>query len=73
MHGHAAGINWNKLYLTSATPGQTYAGMLVGVAGQNFMMREHNGSLVIGNVQELPPGLQNGDAFMYVAKKMLRP
>jgi cell filamentation protein len=76
QHGKTINFDWNNIYLTSATAGQTYSGRLVGSTGQNFMMRERSirnssESIVIGNSDELPTRLRSGDSFSYTAGQTL--
>jgi cell filamentation protein len=71
-HGPAAKLDWNDLYISSATPGQVYTGKLIGMSGGNFLMRRDDDSIVVGNAPELPGPMVSGQAFTYTAKHPLR-
>jgi hypothetical protein len=61
--------DWNKVYIATAPPGQSYAGRLVGRARAvgDFMMRTDRDQLIIGRDADIPPTVQNGQHFSFTA------
>jgi len=53
-------VPWNDLYIATTTAGQRYAGVLVGTAGDDYMMRVSEYPqewIAIGDVDDLPEDL----------------
>ena len=62
-------MDWNERYVSTATPGQRYAGVFAGAAGRDFMLGS-GASILIGQVADLPgggAGLKNGDPVSFEA------
>jgi cell filamentation protein len=65
-------VPWNDLYIATTTAGQAYAGVLVGMADNDYMMRVSGNPqdwIAIGNIADLPEGLSEGDDFTVTAKR----
>lgn len=65
-------VPWNDLYIATTTAGQRYAGVLVGTAGDDYMMRVSEDLqewIAIGDVDDLPEDLHKGDEFTVTAKR----
>lgn len=59
---------WNNVYLATATPGQEYAGKLVGRDGDAFMMRTVADEIIIGRQADIPADIRTGEAFTFTAR-----
>lgn len=60
---------WNTAYLATATPGQRYAGKLVGRDGAAFMMRTDSDEIIIGEQAGIPADVRSGEHFSFIAHK----
>ena len=58
---------WNTVYLATATPGQKYAGRLVGRDGTAFMMRTDSDQIIIGHVADISADVRSGEHFLFTA------
>jgi cell filamentation protein len=57
-------VSWNDLYIATTVAGQEYRGLLVGRAGNDFMMRvsgEVKDWIAVGFTEDVPPGAKSGD------------
>jgi cell filamentation protein len=59
---------WNSTYLATATPGQEYAGKLVGRDGAAFMMRTDSDQIIIGRQADVPADIRSGEHFSFTAR-----
>ena len=59
---------WNTTYLATATPGQEYAGKLVGRDGAAFMMRTDSDQIIIGQQADIPADIHSGEQFSFTAR-----
>lgn len=59
---------WNTTYLATATPGQVYAGKLVGRDGTAFMMRTDSDQIIIGQQADIPDDIRSGEHFSFAAR-----
>lgn len=59
---------WNTTYLATATPGQEYAGKLVGRDGAAFMMRTDSDQIIIGQPADIPADTRSGEHFSFTAR-----
>lgn len=65
---------WDGIYMATTEPGETYSGRFSGAAGQNFMMQRGDGSIIIGNVIDLPdPRPQSGADLTFTATDPRQP
>lgn len=65
---------WDHLYMATTEPGETYSGRFSGAAGPNFMMQRGDGSVIIGNVIDLPdPRPQSGAELTFTATDPRQP
>jgi cell filamentation protein len=65
---------WSHIYMATTEPGETYSGRFSGAAGQNFMMQRGDGSIIIGNVIDLPePRPQSGAELTFTATDPRQP
>lgn len=65
-------VPWNDLYVATTTAGQTYAGVLAGISGEDYMMRvsaDQQGWIAIGDISDLPENLSSGDELIVIAKR----
>jgi cell filamentation protein len=65
-------VPWNDLYVATTTAGQAYAGVLVGIAGNDYMMRVSENPqdwIAIGDVDDLPENSSGGDDLILIAKR----
>lgn len=65
-------VPWNDLYVATTTAGRSYAGVLVGMAGDDYMMRVSEGPqdwIAIGDVRDLPANSSAGDDLGVTAKR----
>jgi cell filamentation protein len=67
LDNHKNVLDWNNAYLATSTPGQTYSGQLVSRGGDDFMLREARGMIIIGNVADLPDGVQPAQRLTFTA------
>jgi cell filamentation protein len=58
---------WNTTYIATATPGQQYAGRLVGRDAGAFMMRTDSDQIIIGKQVDVPAHLRTGGHFSFTA------
>ena len=66
---HGSG-DWNNLYVATTQAGQNYSGVLVGQAGQDFMMRAKGRAgdwVAIGDASDLPATARSGEAVTVAA------
>lgn len=66
---HGTG-DWNNLYVATTQAGQSYDGVLVGQAGQDFMMRAKGREgdwVAIGDARDLPATARSGEAVSVAA------
>lgn len=63
----ANGFNWNDIYISTTTPGQTYTGRLVGRDHDAFMMRTVADQVVIGKQSDIPPKAGTGDQLSFIS------
>ena len=66
---HGSG-DWNNRYVATTQAGQSYNGMLVGQAGQDFMMRAKGRAgdwVAIGDARDLPTTARSGEAVNVAA------
>ncbi|MDR2188485.1 MAG: Fic family protein [Azonexus sp.] len=61
------GFDWNDRYIATTTPGQRYAGVLVGRAGDDVMMRTRH-EIFIGHARDIPDTARPGDNISFVAR-----
>jgi cell filamentation protein len=64
---------WNTTYLATATPGQEYAGKLVGRDGAAFMMRTDSDQIIIGQQADIPADIRSGEHFSFIARASIPP
>jgi len=57
---------WNTTYIATATPGQEYAGRLVGRDGAAFMMRTDSDQIIIGRQADIAADVHSGEHFSFV-------
>ncbi len=65
-------IPWNDLYIATTTAGQAYAGVLVGIADNDYMMRVSGNPqdwIAIGDVDDLPENSSAGDNLTLITKR----
>nr|WP_249808561.1 Fic family protein [Bradyrhizobium sp. 48] len=65
-------VPWNDLYIATTTAGQAYAGVLVGMASEDYMMRVSEAPqdwIAIGDIGDLPENLSAGDNLSVTAKR----
>jgi cell filamentation protein len=65
-------VPWNDLYIATTTAGQAYAGVLVGMAGDDYMMRVSGNPqdwIAVGDVHDLPENSPRGDSLTVTAKR----
>jgi cell filamentation protein, protein adenylyltransferase len=65
-------VPWNDLYVATTTVGQAYAGVLVGIADNDYMMRVSGNPqdwIAIGDVDDLPENSSRGDSLTVTAKR----
>jgi hypothetical protein len=67
LDGHKNVLDWNNAYLATSTPGQTYSGQLVSRSGEDFMLREDRGMIIIGRVADLPDGVKPPQRMTFTA------
>jgi len=60
-------FNWNETYIATTTPGQNYAGKLVGRDGQFFMMRSDDDLILIGGNGDIDSAARSGDRVSFLA------
>jgi cell filamentation protein len=69
----AHSVPWNDLYVATTTAGQRYAGVLVGTADEDYMMRVSEDPqewIAIGDVRDLPEDRpMSGDEISITAKR----
>jgi len=58
---------WNTTYIATATPGQRYAGKLVGRDGAAFMMRTDSDQIIIGQQADIPADIRSSEHFSFTA------
>ena len=66
---HGSG-DWNNLYVATTQAGQNYSGVLVGQAGQDFMMRAKGRAgdwVAIGDARDFPATARSGEAVAVAA------
>lgn len=66
---HGAG-DWNNLYVATTQAGRSYDGVLVGQAGQDFMMRAKGRSgdwVAVGDARDLPATARSGEPVTVAA------
>ena len=61
-------FSWNTTYLATATPGQQYAGKLVGRDGAAFMMRTDSDQIIIGQQRDIASDIRSGEHFSFTAR-----
>jgi hypothetical protein len=57
-------VPWNDLYIATTTAGQSYAGVLVGIAADDYMMRVSGDPqewIALGDIDDLPENASGGD------------
>lgn len=60
--------SWDGIYMATTEAGEGYHGRFTGAAGSNFMMQRYDGSIIVGNVIDLPePRPQSGDEITFIA------
>lgn len=60
--------SWDGIYMATTEAGEGYHGRFTGAAGPNFMMQRYDGSIIVGNVIDLPePRPQSGDEITFIA------
>ncbi len=57
---------WNTTYIATATPGQRYAGKLVGRDGAAFMMRTDSDQIIIGQQADIPADIRSSEHFSFM-------
>ena len=65
-------VPWNDLYVATTTVGQAYAGVLVGISDNDYMMRVSGNPqdwIAIGDVDDLPENSSGGDSLTVTAKR----
>lgn len=65
-------VPWNDLYVATTTAGQAYAGVFVGLANEDFMMRvseDPQDWIAIGDTEDLPEELSPGDELSISARR----
>ena len=65
-------VPWNDLYVATTTAGRAYAGVLVGIAGNDYMMRVSENPqewIAIGDADDLPENSSGGDTIVLTAKR----
>ncbi|EKS34481.1 Fic/DOC family protein [Afipia broomeae] len=65
-------VPWNDLYIATTTAGQAYAGVLVGMAGNDYMMRvsgDPQDWIAVGEIDDLPENSSGGDDLILTAKR----
>ena len=63
---------WNDLYVATTTAGRRYAGVLVDIAGEDFMMRvseDPQDWIAIGSAEDLPDGASSGESLTVSTKR----
>ena len=60
-------FNWNDTYISTTTPGQTYAGRLVGRDGEAFMMRSDDDRIFIGRAPDIDAAIKTGERLSFRA------
>lgn len=67
-------VPWNDLYIATTVAGQEYAGVLVGRADRDFMMKVHDGAqdwIAIGSSDDLSDGIASGDDLTVKVSKFV--
>ncbi len=64
---------WNTTYLATATPGQKYAGKLVGREGAAFMMRTDLDQIIAGQQADIPTEIRSGEQLSFTAREATAP
>src|SRR5260370_6758755 len=64
---------WNTPYLATATPGQKYAGKLVGREGAAFMMRTDLDQIIAGQQADIPTEIRSGEQLSFTAREATAP
>ena len=59
---------WNTTYIATATPGQEYAGKLVGRDGTAFMMRTGSDHIIIGRQADIPTDTRSDEHLSFTAR-----
>ncbi|MBX8802578.1 BID domain-containing protein [Ochrobactrum sp. MR28] len=60
--------SWDGIYMATTEAGEGYHGRFTGAAGPNFMMQRYDGSIIVGNVIDLPEHRpQSGDEITFIA------
>lgn len=60
-------FNWNDTYIATTTPGESYAGKLVGRDGAAFMMRSDDSQILIGRALDIDPSIRTGEPLSFRA------
>ena len=66
-HFEKSGFNWNDIYLSTTTPGQTYAGTFAGSDGANFFFRDDENRIFVGNLRDLQRPVESGEKISFTA------
>jgi cell filamentation protein len=61
-------FSWNTTYIATATPGQQYAGRLVGRDGRSFMMRTDSDQIIIGHQFDMPAELDVDQRLSFTSR-----
>ena len=65
-------VPWNDLYIATTTAGQSYAGVFVGMDGNDYMIRVSGNPqdwIAVGDVDDLPKNLSGGDNLTVTTKR----
>jgi hypothetical protein len=66
-HLERNGFNWNDIYLTTTTPGQTYIGIFADSDGTNFFFRVGDNRIVVGDMKDLKTPAKTGEEISFTA------
>jgi len=58
-------FNWNDTYISTTTPGESYAGKLVGRNVEAFMMRSDDNRILIGRTVDIDPAIRSGEQVAF--------
>jgi fido (protein-threonine AMPylation protein) len=64
---NAQGFEWNDQYLAVTVSGQGYSGVFASSDGRNFFFRDDADRILIGNTNDLPSGVRQGDKIQFTA------
>ena len=60
-------FNWNETYIATTTPGESYAGKLVGRDGEAFMIRSDDDRILIGRAVDIDRAARSGERIAFRA------